>query len=114
MKFENERERKIYESGFWAGKNSKPPKANYTQEEIKKIEDYLNTYLDALINDFAGAIDKIYRYPEWFKKIPILKKKVQRKEEFISEYANARNFLCYIQSKSLPEYLDHINTRNQK
>ena len=111
MKFENEREKKIYESGFWAGKNCKPAKTNYTPEEIQELSDYLNTYLNALICDFAGAIDKIYRYPEWFKKFPILKEFVQEKEEFIEEYEKARNFMCYVQSKTLPEYLDHINTR---
>ena len=111
MKFENEREKQIYERGFFAGKNSKPAKTNYTQEEIEELKCYLNAYLDALINDFAGAIDKIYRYPEWFEKIPILKGFVERKEEFIKEYAKARNFMCYVQAKSLPEYLDHINTR---
>ena len=83
MKYENEREKKIYESGFFAGKNSKTPKTNYTQEEIEELKVYLNTYLDALICDFAGAIDKMYRYPDWFAKIPILKKKIEDKEKFI-------------------------------
>ena len=113
MKFENEHERKIYESGFFAGKNSKLPKPNYTQKEIEELRIFLNTILDAYINDFANAVDHIYRYPDWYKKIPWLRKKVEEKEKFLKEYDKARNFLCYVQSKALPEYLEHINTKKK-
>ena len=114
MIYKNEEEKKIYEAGFWAGRNSKPAKTNYTQEEIEGLKCSLNLYLNALISDFAEAIDIVYRYPNWLHKIPFVKEVIVTKEELLEDWEKARNFLCYVQAKSLPEYLDHINTRKKK
>ena len=86
-------------------------KNNYTQEEIVELRSNLHAYLDARIFDLSKTIDQIYKYPEWFKKIPKLRKYVEEKEDFIVGYGKIRNFLSYVQSKSIPEYLDHINTK---
>ena len=110
----NEEEKKIYEAGFWAGRNSVKTKQNYNQEELEDIRLNLTLYLDALISDFAIAIDKIYRYPDWYRKIPILRNFIEAKEDLMEKWAEARNFLCYVQDKALPEYLDHINTKKDE
>ena len=114
MIYKNEEEKKIYEAGFWAGRNSQKSKSNYTQEEIEEIKTNLNLYLEAQINGFAEDIDKIYLHADWLRRIPILKKYIEKKEELLKDWESVRNFLSYIQTKMLPEYLDHINTRKEK
>lgn len=111
MNFKDEHEKKIYMSGFFAGKNSVIKKPSYTKEELEEIESILHSYCDATINSFSKGVEKAYKIPEWFKKIPGLKEYATRKKEEIIILRTIINFISYAQSKVIPEYLLTINSK---
>ena len=113
MKIETKREKEIYQSGFFAGKNSVTPKPNYTQEELKGIEDALNQHCDGMIAALTEIIEKKYNIPKWFMKVPGLKKYAEEELNTAKLCTIARSFTSYIQTKTIHEYIDHINTRKE-
>ena len=113
MKFENEHERKIYQSGFFAGKNSVTPKPNYTQEELEDIEDIIFRCFDTACIVFNKNAEKFTKVPKWFRKIPLLKLYYEKKLAIFIEANEIVNFIGYIRAKTIPEYLDVINTRKE-
>lgn len=110
----NEEEKKIYEAGFWAGRNSKPAKTNYTQEELEGIKDIIFGCLDAACIVFNKNAEKFTKVPKSFRKIPLLKLYYEKKLAIFIEANEIVNFISYIRAKTIHEYLDHINTKKIK
>ena len=110
MELKTPEEKRAYTEGFLAGERSVRFMSNYTEEELEIIKNTIRTYTDAAINCFSQDFEKIYKIPDWFEKVPIFKEFAFKQEERHLASEILVDFLGYVHSIVIPQYLDFLNS----
>ena len=80
----------------------------YTPEEFQDIKDVLVKFIDSSIVVYAEGIDKYYKIPAWFEKIPFLRDFIITAEERLFMDRTICAFLNFCQTHAVPLFLQNL------
>lgn len=80
----------------------------YTLQELQDIEDVLAQFIDSNIVVYAEGIDKYYKTPAWFEKIPFLRDFISTAEERLFIDQTICVFLNFCRTHAVPLFLQNL------
>ena len=89
--------------------NKKEAISFFTKEELAEIEATLRTFIDSTTTCYAKGIEKIYNYPEWFEKLPLLRCLVEKQCEMLEVYRIVLGFMTFLQQHGLALYMRDLS-----
>ncbi len=82
----------------------------YNHEEFQEIKNIIHQFIDSSIAIYAEGIDKYYKIPSWFEKIPFLRNYILSKEEQLQMDRTICAFLNFCQTHAAPLFLKSISS----
>ena len=80
----------------------------YSYEEYQEIKNVIHQFIDSSISVYAESIDKYYKIPIWFDKIPFLRNYILTQEENLFYDRTISAFLNFCQTHAAPLFLKSL------